>query len=137
MATNPKVTVRGLDPLLRDLGRASKELAKEVRGELKDGPGEVVAAEARRILKRKGHVKTGKAAKRTKPTVRRNTVIVRNTAVRKGFPYPTVLEYAGRGSSEFGPRAFLGPAIDSTERQVEEAFEDIVAGLFEKVDRLE
>lgn len=119
----------GLRPLLRDLNRADKTVAKEVRAELKSTVGELVAGEARSIATHRLEQRTGRTVKRIKPTVVSNTVVVRNTAQRAGFHYPNVLEFGGRGASEVGPRASLYPALDARE-------DDVVRLLGEVLDNL-
>jgi hypothetical protein len=122
------VKVRGLNQLVRDFGKLSKELQGEVRAELKSVAGRV-ANQAKAIAAAKGVRKSGKLIAGYSPTVRGSTAIVRNRRVRKGFPYPTVVEFRRRGASEYGPRASLYPALESKEQEITDAMGHMIDNL--------
>jgi hypothetical protein len=125
------VKVRGLDRLVRDFGKMNRELQRELRDEIKD-VADIVSRHAKRIAEMKGVRKSGKLISGYSPTVRGSTAIVRNRRVRRGFPYPTVVEFRRRRGREFGPQASLYPAIDEKQDEVIEALGDMVDNLAEK-----
>lgn len=127
-----RVQADGLRPLLRDLNRVNREVAKEVRAELKEGPGRLVADEAQRIARDRLKQRSGRTVRRINPSVRGSVVEVRNTAVRKGFHYPNVLEFGWRGASTVGPYASLHPALDNKEDEVVESFADVLGRLSDR-----
>ena len=131
-STSPaSVKVAGLGKLTRDFGKLNRELQKELRDEMKD-VADIVSRHAKRLAEMKGVRKSGKLIAGYSPTVRGSTAIVRNRRVRKGFPYPTVVEFRKRRGRDFGPRASLYPAIDEKQDEVIEAMGDMLDALAEK-----
>lgn len=111
---NQKVTVRfrGLDELDRALGKADKNLRKDLRDRLRD-IAESVASEARSTVTRKGLVQSGDLKRGIRPFVRTGSAGVRSGAVHRGFEYPRRLEYENRAGGAYGPLASLNPAVDA------------------------
>jgi hypothetical protein len=116
------VEVKGLKELDKALGRADKELRKELRGKLKN-VADVVAQEARSIAAQKTKKRTGALVRGIKPFSLSGKAGVRSSAVHGGFPYPKRLEFEGRRGAKFGPRASLNPAVDRNEDRLYKATE--------------
>jgi hypothetical protein len=49
--------------------------------------------------------------------------------MRGSYPYPAKYEFGGRGGLEFGPRAFLLPALERDEEYVIDALDDMLGRL--------
>jgi hypothetical protein len=98
------IAVEGLDELVRDFRRMSPALAKGLRD-------------------------SGRLLRGTRRFAKASSAGVRNYARRKGFAYPMVYEYGGRGGGRSGPRAFLEPALDNKEEAVIEALDDMLGRL--------
>jgi hypothetical protein len=47
-----------------------------------------------------------------------DAIRIRATKTRRGFLYPAVYEYGKRGGREYGPRAYLNPALNLTEDKI-------------------
>ena len=107
------VRVEGLDRLVRDFGRMSKQLRKDLQAELKDIAGHV-ADEAQSVAEREGLRDSGKLIRSIKPSVRGSTAYVRATATNRGFNYPRRHEFENGGV-----RAFLHPALQQSTSKVE------------------
>jgi hypothetical protein len=122
------IAVEGLDELVRDFRRMSPALAKGVREELKAVAG-IVEEEARDVAEAKGLRDSGRLIRGTRRFAKASSAGVRNYARRKGFAYPMVYEYGGRGGGRSGPRAFLEPALDNKEEAVIEALDDMLGRL--------
>ena len=125
MASAGTVRVDGLRELIRDFKKVEKGLAREIRREIKS-IAKIVSVEAQRIAFAKGLWETGELIKMTKPAVRGAVGLVRASATNKGYAYPFVYEYGGRGAGKSGPRAWVNPALDNKQREVVEAFEDVL-----------
>ena len=105
--------IEGLNALVRDFGKMSRELRRDIRAELREAAREV-ADEARSIAREQGLVDSGQLARQIKPGWRRgNVAVVRESAVRATgknapFRYPAVYEYGRKR----GNRPFLRPALE-------------------------
>jgi hypothetical protein len=114
------VRVEGLGRLIRDFRRLDRGLAREVQQELRSIAG-FVADDARLAADAQGLRDTGKLISRIKPFYRGSTAGVRSGVMRRGYPYGGVYEY-GLGRT----RAYLEPTLQRDERQIVEAFEDLL-----------
>jgi len=146
------VRVEGLRELQRALKAVDSKVAKELRGELKDAAGHV-ASTAKGIAEFQGLRDTGKLINSIRPGATMSYAYVKESANRNGFLYPRIYEFGGRdvqfgrailnrssrgkqlrsryGSAlgsrgQFGPRAFLGPAVEMERPKVEAAVERIL-----------
>lgn len=122
------VDVHGLQALIRSFNRMDKSLGKELRKELKD-VARIVSTEARDIALHKGLLDTGRLIRTTRPAVRGETALVRTTANNKGYQYPMIFEYGGRGETGIGPRAYLEPALQNKREDVIEALDEMLGRL--------
>lgn len=144
------IRVQGLSGLVRDFGRMSKTLRKELQDELRDAA-ELVADEARAEAERQGLHDTGALIRSIGTRVGRSIAYVRATATSKhrttdrvrvrslpgsrggsrtaaaatstvrDFPYPKLYEYR-----DGGRRAFLAPALQTKRQEVERHVERIL-----------
>jgi hypothetical protein len=135
MARELDVQVRGLRQLDRALGATDKALRRKLRDRLKQAA--AIAAEAtRELIESKDLIESGDMLGSVRPFAAGATgrkpgsggVIV--SATHRGYAYPKRLEYEGRDSSGYGPRAFVHPAI-------QEVSGEIVADLTHLLDDLE
>lgn len=101
------VAVEGLDDLVRAFQRVDAKVPREMRKQLRNEVGRPFVADAKEHVGSVGLVKTGKLRRSIRPLVQGSTLLVRDSATNKGFPYPAVYEF-GKG----GARAFLGPTAD-------------------------
>lgn len=122
------IQATGIRELVRDFNKLDKDLAKNIKSEIKDVAG-VVAEEAKATALRKDLYDTGKLVKSIRPSFRSGRAYVRAGAKRKSFPYPVVYEYGGRGTDSIGPRAFLQPALDAKEEEVVKKLDDTIGSL--------
>ena len=125
MAAPATFRIKGLRQLDRALGKADKNLRKNLRGELKE-IAEVVARRARGIAEAKGLRDTGDLIRGIKPYALTGRAGVRSNAVHRGFAYPARLEFEGRGAGGWGPRATLNPAVDQTRHEIERGIEQLL-----------
>ncbi len=105
------IYVKGLDQLLRDLGRMAPELRKELRGALREAAG-AVSSKAKQIAESEGLRASGALIRLIKPSVRGSRAYVVESATRTEglhapFRYPAVFEF-GQG----GARSFLRKAAE-------------------------
>lgn len=101
----------GLRELDRALGKADKDLQKILRQDLME-VASVVAEYARGLAQQKGLVRSGDLIYGIDPFANASGAGVRSSAIHRGFRYPRRLEFEGRGSNVYGPRATLLPAFD-------------------------
>jgi hypothetical protein len=99
--------------LYRDLRAADRGLPNQLKSELRDAVEPTVT-----LAKALAPVRTGALRGSIKAFPTQKAIAVRATRKRKGFLYPAVYEYGGAAGRGFGPRAYLNPALDRTERQV-------------------
>ncbi len=119
------VRVRGLKQLDRALGKADKQLRKDLREQLRASAG-IVAVEARGIAESKGLRASGDLISGIKPFALSGRAGVRSGAAHRGYEYPRRLEFEGRGGGEFGPRASLYPALENRSDDVLRATEQLL-----------
>lgn len=101
------VTVEGLDGLLRAAGRIDRKASAQLRRELRVTVGGAFVKDAKVKVDEVGLVKTGRLKRGIRPSVQGSIVLIRDTAVNKGYSYPALHEFAHGGA-----RAFLGPTVD-------------------------
>jgi predicted PhzF superfamily epimerase YddE/YHI9 len=106
-------TVRGMKELTRDLRAVDRGLARELQKDLKAAVNPTV-----KLAKRIAPYDKGGLVKSIRPIATQKQVAIRANKRRKGFLYPAVYEYGGRRGGDFGPRAFLNPALNMTEDAV-------------------
>jgi hypothetical protein len=106
-------TVRGMKELTRDLRAVDRGLARELQNDLKAAVRPTITA-----AKALAPVDTGALRNSIRPIATQKQIAIRANKRRKGFLYPAVYEYGKRGGGEFGPRAFLNPALNRTEDEV-------------------
>ena len=105
--------VSDLARLRIDLAQIALALPVEVKEEM-GGVAEVGAREARAIAERQGLRKSGDLIRGIEPGVYATSALIRETAQKRGYPYPKVYEFA-RGLGDFAraihaPRPFMIPA---------------------------
>lgn len=126
------VVIKGLRELERDLHRAGNQFArKDLYAALKRG-GDVVRDEARARAKSQFQQQTGDLVRLIKTRRRRATVSVTAEARHRGYLYPGRLEFGGRGTSQRGPRAFLGPALEAKRDEAVRLIRDGLDATFRK-----
>ena len=123
------VAVRGLDQLVRDFGKVSDQLKRDVQRELQD-IALIVSDQAKENARSEGLDKSGRLIKGIRPRVRGATAIVEDRAKSKGrrFPYPGIYEFGVSGRDR-RRRPFLVPALDQKQG-------DVMRGLEDMLDRL-
>ena len=109
------VKIRGLKELDQALGRADKNLRKNLRKRLKD-IANVVAVGAR--AKAQSFRKSGDMIRGIKPYALTGKAGVRSGALHRGFNYPARLEWEGGTRGVPGPRATLLPAYEEAKPAV-------------------
>lgn len=111
----PRVVVKDLAPLLRDMRAAGHlEARKELMAALREG-GNVVRDQAKANAIALGLVgTTGRLVAELKTSATARAVVVKDTATnpKDGYHYPSRFEFEGRGSEALGRRAFLYPALE-------------------------
>lgn len=133
MATE-HVKIEGLKSLQRDLKQAEKDLATELRKVIK-GAANTVADKAKEIARSQGLVDSGDLVASIKGGLKGGAGIVKVTAEREGFRYPSVYEYGRRSpwQDAQGIRTFLEPALDAERAGIEE---DVLRAMEHIVDEL-
>lgn len=134
MPDHVNVRFNGLRALDRALGKADKNLRRDLRARLRD-IAEGVAQSARRAAAQKTRTRSGDLVKGIRPFVKSGAAGVRSSAVHGGYEYPKRLEFEGRRGGSYGPRASLYPALEADEFNVVAAAErllDDIADDFEK-----
>jgi hypothetical protein len=124
------VVVSGLDQLVRDFGKVSKELRRDLQRELQD-VAKIVSDEAKAIVERDTLIESGKLKNGIRPRVRGATAIVENRAQKGGFKYPGIYEFGVSGRVK-ARRPFLLPALEAKQGEVYEALEDMLDRLTSK-----
>ncbi len=121
----PQITAVNAGEIADAFRELSKQLRKDLIGDIKDVAENVVADARSNALSRMVQ-RTGDLVKKLR--VGRTTlksVEVQDRALHRGYPYPVVMEYGGRsGGSRIGPRAFLTPAAERNRGRVEDAIND-------------
>ena len=128
------VQIRGLKDLDRALGKADKNLRKDLRLKLK-AVAEIVAVGARAKAQAKGLRQSGDLVRGIKPFALTGKAGVRSGAMHRGYSYPSRLEWENGGDGP-GPRASLLPAYDEakpvvlaeTERLLDRLADDFHGG---------
>lgn len=89
------LAVEGLYDLMRDLGRADKDVEKALKKEFR-GLANIVRNEARSIIRSKMSKRSNNLFRKVNISVARNGAYVYDTAKsKKGYYYPAVLEWGG------------------------------------------
>lgn len=122
------VRLRGLKELDKALGKADKNLRKNLRDKLK-GVADIVAQEAKSIASAKTKKRTGNLVRGIKPYSLAGRAGVRSSAVHRGYAYPNRLEYEGRKGRAWGPLASVNPALDSRLDDLNKATEQVLSEL--------
>lgn len=107
------VTIIGMKALYRDLRAVDRGLPNELKRELR-----VAVKPTIDVAKAMAPRKTGALAKSIRAYPAQDAIRIRATKTRKGFLYPAVYEYGKRGGREYGPRAYLNPALNKTEDKI-------------------
>jgi hypothetical protein len=107
------VTIIGMKALYRDLRAVDRGLPNELKRELRQAVEPTVTLAKALAPYKKGGLR---GSIRAYPSQKQ--ISVRATKRREGFLYPAVYEYGGRGGRDYGPRAYLNPALNRTENQV-------------------
>lgn len=115
----------GLREFDRALAKADKDLHKILRADLKEAAS-VVAEYARGIAQEKGLRRSGDLIFGIDPFALASGTGVRSSAIHRGFRYPRRLEFEGRGSNTYGPRATLLPAFDLGEGEALQNAENLL-----------
>jgi hypothetical protein len=110
------VKIKGLRDLDRALGKADKDLRKDLRGRLK-AVAMIVATGARAKAEAKGLRQSGDLIRGIKPYALTGKAGVRSGAMHRGYNYPARVEYEG-GNRGPGPRATLNPAYEESKAAV-------------------
>lgn len=105
------VKIRGLRELDRALGRADKNLRKDLRVRLR-AIAQVVATGAKAQAEAKGLRQSGDLIRGIQPYALTGRAGVRSTALHRGYNYPARLEWEGGSHGQPGPRASLLPAYE-------------------------
>lgn len=134
MAQDIVARFSGLRELDRALGVASKDLRAVLRQDLKE-VAEVVAEEARRIAEEKGLVRSGDMIRKIQPFAYTGRAGVRSSSIHRGYRYPRRLEFEGRGSDSYGPKASLLPALDEKQEDLFIAAEALLDRLMVDLSR--
>lgn len=141
MAGEGTLVVKGLTPMIRGFHRLDKDVSGEMKNELRK-LALPVAELAKATARAKGLVgESGKLVSSIRPFATQKGAGIRESATRKGFPYPAVYEYGGRspsvmGGEGVGPRSFLAPAVVASAPIVEAGLSKWLEGLLEGVDRI-
>lgn len=107
------VAVRGLTRLTKDLRSVDRGIAAELQKDLKRAAQPTV-----NLAKTLAPTDTGALRGSIRAVASQKRVAIRANKRRKGFLYGAVYEYGGRGMREYGPRAYLNPALDATQDRV-------------------
>lgn len=114
-----QIKIEGLKSLQKDLKQAEKDLASELRKTLK-GAATTVAEKAKEIAESKGLRDSGDLIASIKGALQGGAGVVKVTADRNGFAYPSVYEYGRRSAwQSTGVRTFLEPALVAKREQIE------------------
>lgn len=120
----PKVTAVNGDEVADAFKQLSKDMRKELIGEIK-GVAERVVTDARSIALSKMEQHTGALVRGIRVgRASLKSVEVQSRAKHRGYPYPVVMEYGGRSGGGVGPRASLTPAAQRNEDRVRDAIGD-------------
>jgi len=114
--SNAGVRFRGLKEMDRALGKADRELRKDLRGRLR-AVALIVATGARAKAQEKGLRRSGDLIRGIRPYALMGKAGVRSGAMHGGYNYPARLEYEG-GNRGPGPRATLTPAHEENKDEV-------------------
>ena len=107
------VAVRGLTRLTKDLRSVDRGLPKELQKDIRRAVQPTI-----NIAKTLAPFDTGALRGSIRASATQKQVAIRATKKRKGYLYPAIYEYGGRGMREYGPRAYLNPALAATEDRV-------------------
>lgn len=124
------VVVRGLDQLVRDFGKVSVDLRRDLQRELQD-VAKIVSDEAKQRVERDALIESGRLKNAIRPRVRGATAIVENRAQRNGYKYPGIYEFGVSGRVK-ARRPFLLPALEAKQGEVFEALEDMLTRVTSK-----
>lgn len=125
------VVLEGWTEAIRGLKKIEASLPKALQAELK-GAADIVRVAAVEIAGEKGLAPPGRSGRGRgglvgglKVFANATSAGVRDSAKRKGYPYPAVYEFGSRGSGDLGPRAFLQPAGAREAGKVEERIDNM------------
>lgn len=107
------VTVRGMKELTRDLRAVDRGIARELQRDLKQAVDPTV--QLAKVLVPKDKLALQKSIR---AIASQKQIAIRANKRRKGFLYGAVYEYGGRGGREYGPRAYLNPALNQTQDKI-------------------
>lgn len=107
------VTVRGMRELTRDLRAVDRGIARQLQKDLKEAVDPTV--KLAKVLVPKDKLALQKSIR---ATASQKQIAIRANKRRKGFLYGAVYEYGGRGGGEYGPRAYLNPALNQTQDKI-------------------
>jgi len=120
--------IKGLKELDRALGKADKNVRKNLRDKLRT-VAEDVATEARQIVDSKGLVDSGDLRAGIRSFSLLGRAGVRSTATHGGFNYPRRLEYESNGR-----RASLNPAVNAKRGDIERGIEHVLDQMADDFD---
>lgn len=107
------VTIHGMKALYRDLRAVERGLPNELKRDLR-----IAVKPTIDMAKALAPYSKGGLRKSIRAYPAQDAIRIRATKTRKGFLYPAVYEYGKRGGREYGPRAYLNPALELTEDKV-------------------
>lgn len=107
------VTIHGMKALYRDLRAVERGLPNELKRDLRIAVKPTIDTAKALAPYSKGGLRKSIRAYPAQDAIR-----IRATKTRKGFLYPAVYEYGKRGGREYGPRAYLNPALELTEDKI-------------------
>jgi len=107
------VTIHGMKALYRDLRAVESGLPNELKRDLR-----IAVKPTIDTAKALAPYRTGALRKSIRAYPAQDAIRIRATKTRKGFLYPAVYEYGKRGGREYGPRAYLNPALELTENNI-------------------
>jgi hypothetical protein len=119
VASGVTIRVEGVTELASAFRAADRDYQKGIQRELKP-ISELVAETGKSYAVGQRLYRSGDLVDSIKPGVRGFEALVRDTASKAGFNYPSVYEgeMSGHGLRKHGPRPFLGPAIETNEPKI-------------------
>lgn len=107
------VTIHGMKGLYRDLRAVERGLPNELKRDLRTAVKPTID-----VAKAIAPFQKGGLRKSIRAYPAQDAIRIRATKTRKGFLYPAVYEYGKRGGRDYGPRAYLNPALNMTEDKI-------------------
>ena len=112
------VTIHGMKALYRDLRAVDRGLPNELKAELRKAVKPTIDVAKAIAPVGRGYPGAGGLRKSIRAYPAQDAIRIRATKTRRGFLYPAVYEYGKRGGREYGPRAYLNPALNRTEDKI-------------------